>query len=651
MTDITNPNHPVILFVPEAGMYAFLRGLSVLGDAVVKKGGKVFVTFDNGVMLRSPMMSRKRMPAYITEEQIKSITESNEKNIRIVEKKYGFSVLKLSDFVDKNIKKEINDLIKNIDEDLYQITYKGFPVGEIAQYDFALETKSVYSKESSKEHKKLYAVYVKNTALAIAVTDRICKKLKPSLFLAFNEYAECQGMRYSAQKNDVRRMAITNPPHLNVDGSRLQIWDTLLEYWIFRHCANWPKFKDIPLKRETVNELWNDVVFHMYRSGSHIFSYKKNTEPSIIFDKLKLNPKRKTLVAYTSSPDEEVGLRLAMKIWDEDTNITEAFETQAEWMEYLKNYVEKRDDVQVVVRVHPREGPRQFGFDSDHLKFLKSKFLEDTEKFKIIWPENPISSYDLMELADICLVSCSNIGQEAARLGIPQLAYVGNMSYQDDDFMQVATTKEEYGKRLDSVINMELNWNQLLKAMRFCNWRNFVTSLNLRETVPIEINNDTIWPKAPESKIEIINNILSGKEDLVEYNIKAWKNSLTEKSKEIETEAMKKGIRRFLDQTFYPPLPEKKRVLTNFYIRIWNKLIGGNAPFSKHKQAPFIDYTLKYSNDSSKIKEFVMETEKNSNLRIILSSGMNSTLIHNGKIIERLSPMINRLSKLHERAN
>ena len=40
MHDINDPNHPVILFIPEAGIYPFVRGLAVLGDAIRKQGGK-----------------------------------------------------------------------------------------------------------------------------------------------------------------------------------------------------------------------------------------------------------------------------------------------------------------------------------------------------------------------------------------------------------------------------------------------------------------------------------------------------------------------------------------------------------------------------------------------------------------------------------
>ena len=123
-----------------------------------------------------------------------------------------------------SLMKEIHTLVDNSYNDLENISFRGFPVGKIAQYDFILETKYIYTSQATIPNKDLYAVYIKNTALAIAIADRICEQYKPSLFLTFHEYAECQAVRYSAEKHNVARMAVTYPVHYNIDGSRFAIW-------------------------------------------------------------------------------------------------------------------------------------------------------------------------------------------------------------------------------------------------------------------------------------------------------------------------------------------------------------------------------------------------------------------------------------------
>ena len=211
---INNPSHPVILFIPEAGIYPFIRGLSVLGDAIQRRGGRVLVTRDSGQMLRSPIMSMKKLPLNASKENKDFIYRITDKYLNRINKKYGFSFIELSDHVDKNIYKEIDDLVSKAGNNLNKVTYRGFPVGRIVQYDFILETKFPYSSKLSERHRALYSLYIKNTALTLAIADEIFQRYKPSLVITFNEYAQCQAVRYSAMKNNVRRMAMTYPVHL-----------------------------------------------------------------------------------------------------------------------------------------------------------------------------------------------------------------------------------------------------------------------------------------------------------------------------------------------------------------------------------------------------------------------------------------------------
>ncbi|MEK7116775.1 MAG: hypothetical protein AAB837_01250 [Patescibacteria group bacterium] len=653
--NINDPNNPVILFIPEAGIYPFIRGLSVLGDSIVKQGGKVFVTYDPGIMLRSPIMVKHKMPVNASLEQRAEICKKNTEILKKVLSKYKFSPIDISELVDEKLMQEIESLVADKNNDLENIIYRGFPVGKVAQYDFMLETKFPYSPILSNERKALYSAYIKNTALTIAITDRICQKHKPSLLVTFNEYAQSQAVRYSADTHNISRMALTYPVHFNIDASRFLIWKSTFSLFFYLHCQKWNDIKDIPIVPQYIKECWDDVVFRLFGAGgSHIFSTRKEGDPANVFNKLKLDPKKKTVVAYSSSRDERPGLDTIMKVWGEDSKVVDAFQNQTEWLSVLREYAAKRDDIQIVVRIHPREGKRQFGFDSQHLKQLKEKFTENASNFIIVWPDDPISSYDLVELADICLIAWSSMGHEATRLGVPVLSYASNLTYVDDDFMQVATTPEEYLKKLDYIIDMKYAWRHLVKAVRFYHWRTFIPSLDLGETVPVDFGDDTIWPEAPESMVPVINDILSGKQDLISYNIKKWQDSLNDDSLKEESEAMRKGIRYFLDKIFYPPAAPKNNFLTKLYkrvlyklIRIWHRLSWNRKYPTKKKEYDFTDYKLEYYDNKSRAEEFRLRTEGDKNLRVIIADGLYAVLAHNGKLSRRMSPMVIKLAKMH----
>lgn len=655
MRNINNSENIVILFLPETGIYSYLRGLAVLGDAVAKKGGKVFIIRDRGVLLRTPMMAKVRAPANVPLDIKKQINISCEKYLKTVKRKYGFSYINLSDLADKKLFEEIDSLADESTEDLENIVYKDFPVGKVAQYDWALETKNFYFSNLSAEHKLLYLTYIKNTALVVALTDRICKLYKPSLIMTFNEYAQGQAARYGAEINGVARLAITDTTHFNIDASRISIWENTYSSFFYSHCQNWNKFSHLPIAPDYVQECFDDIIFRLFSRGeSHIFSKPKHEKPASIFNKLQLDPLKKVIVVYPSSYDERRGMDTIMGVWREGSTSKSAFGSQIEWLSALQQYVSKRDDIQIVVRIHPREGSRQFGFDSEHLKQLKQKFSETTPGFLVVWPDDPISSYDLLELADVCLNAWSSMGYEAARLGIPVLTYASNITYPNDDFIQVASTSEEYFDKLSAIINMKYEWQHLVKAVRFYHWRTFIPSLDLGETVPINFDDDTVWPEAPASMIPVINDILSGKQDLIEYNIKRWKDSLNENSIAEESEAMRQGIRYFLDKIFYPPTPPNNNIVLRFFRRIYNKFlrtwhqISWNRKFpTNKKEYDFNDYKLEYSNDKSLVEEFRQKTEKNKNLRVIIADGLYAVLAHNGKLLRRMSPVVIKLAKLH----
>jgi len=644
-------NKSIVLFIPEVGIYPFMRGLAVLGDAVKKEGGEVFVTHCSGQMVRCPMMVMHDVPAEDLGRKAE-LCKMCDRSFQCAQRKYQFSPIELSDLVNDALVNDIEKHISKNSNDPENIQYKGFPAGKFSQYDFILETKFPYYKGLSQSHRIIYLSYIKNAALALALADGICERYKPDLLMTFNEYAQYQAVRHSANTHGVSRMAVTYPVHFNIDASRFPIWGSTCEYWRYKHCQNWNKMKDVPVVTRDVAACWDDGIFRMYSSGTHIFSSRKKSNPALISKKLRLDPNKKTIVVYPSSQDERGSVEIAMKIWDEDNHIADAFPNQIEWLSMLKDYAAKRNDVQIVARIHPREGSRGRGFDSQHLMDLKEKFPINTPSFIIVWPDDPISSYDLMELADVCLVTWSLMGQEAARLGIPVLSCTGNMFYPDDDFIQVATTPEEYRRKLDSILKMEFTWQHLLKAVRFYHWRIFVTSLDLGETVPADVQDDTIWPDAPPSMVGVINDILFGRQDLIEYNIKKWQDSLPADALKQESEAMRLGIRCFLDKIFYPPISYEQTFGIVYRVyrkarKILGHLIGKKASLAKKTKYPFADYRLEFVADISRLEELRQRTKQDKDLRVLVADGLDAILVHNGKLTRRMSPMVIRLARLY----
>src|SRR5262249_8377186 len=103
----------------------------------------------------------------------------------------------------------------------------------------------------------------------------------------------------------------------------------------------------------------------------------------------------------------------------------------------------------------------------------------------VVWPADRVSSYDLVEAADVVQVWSSTIGLESARLGVPVLkVFRGYASYPEGDFAQSAYTHDELINLMDDALSWRPNLDRLIKAWRFYGYSRFASSLDFRDVVP-----------------------------------------------------------------------------------------------------------------------------------------------------------------------
>src|SRR5690606_20493556 len=140
--------------------------------------------------------------------------------------------------------------------------------------------------------------------------------------------------------------------------------------------SHWPDCRDLSLHPQQVREIGDDLIIRMGGVGSHLYSPPKTFESTEIRKQLGLSLDRRLLVAYTSSLDEKVAAEIgvqALQISIPDRQ--QPFFDQVEWLNALCHHVEASDDLQLVVRIHPREGAnKRESVRSSHLALLHQAF-------------------------------------------------------------------------------------------------------------------------------------------------------------------------------------------------------------------------------------------------------------------------------------
>jgi hypothetical protein len=119
------------------------------------------------------------------------------------------------------------------------------------------------------------------------------------------------------------------------------------------------------------------------------------------------------------------------------------------WLRRTLTVFAERSDVQFVLRVHPgernRKGPSVADLVRKHLPELPSHM-------HIVAAEDPINTYDLIDIADLGLVYTTTVGLEMAMSGAPVIV-AGRTHYHGKGFTLDPTTWDEYFALLDKTLS------------------------------------------------------------------------------------------------------------------------------------------------------------------------------------------------------
>lgn len=425
---------------------------------------------------------------------------------------YNISSLKLSDYCSNNELTYIESLILKAPKDLLTFECEGIYFGRLSLVDLVLRTKISNFRETSSKNRILWLALIKSSLVSYFAVSRLCAELNIKRLLYFNDYSTNLAARLAARKHEVPAITVGVASHKNIDFSKVTVTPSVWKKTTFEQLAEWPRWRLLCLPRGRVHAIGDDLINRLISAGSHQYSPPKSLVITDWHAKLALSPNKKTLVAYTSSLDENLAARfMADAVGDPLTSPPQPFEDQIDWLKTLVEHAEiNANNIQLIVRVHPREGASRIDSkESEHLAKLKVNFASPPANVKFIWPSAAISSYDIAEIADIVLTSWSNIGLELARLGCPVLTSTNGVSaFPWDDFMEWAPTRDLYKEKLDFLLTRPLTVDQLLRSFRWYNLYHLGLSVDVEDIFQDSENPHLPIPFRLSTNSEILNTLI-----------------------------------------------------------------------------------------------------------------------------------------------
>jgi hypothetical protein len=377
----------------------------------------------------------------------------------------------------------------------------------------------------------------------------LTKKVNVHRLVFFNEYSIHLGAVIAAQKVQIPVVRMSLALHKSVDQSKIiLLHDPLAIITYHKALDDWSSWRNLALPPQVVSSVADNGVSKLKVGGFSVYSPKHSAGQDDVFERLKLSPGRRVLVAYTSSLDEYFSNKILMGAFDLDLfSEPQPFANQIEWLKALIAYVEASSHLQLVVRIHPREGANaRESRVSEHLGELKREFSGAYNYVRMIWPEDPTSSYDLAEIADLALTSWTNITMELARIGIPVItAFYKYVPFPLNDVVDWAPTAGGYFEVLERALKRPPDLERVRFAYRWSNVYNLTMSLDFGDVVPPSFH-DGLPPFRMPSCASALEDVLVRGASTVAFNRNALVAVQSGSALDAESAELRRQIRRLI---------------------------------------------------------------------------------------------------------
>lgn len=241
-------------------------------------------------------------------------------------------------------------------------------------------------------------------------------------------------------------------------------------------------WENIKWSAEVRNEI-TEYLTARWSGGSdwqHNITDGLNQEPLKIAKELGLDLDKPTIGLLTNV------------IWDAQISYpANAFTDQLEWLISTVQYFKKRNDLQLLIRVHPAElkswiASRQFAIDE-----IKKALGEIPSNVFIIPPESKLNTYQAMKNCNAVIVYGTVAGLELACMGIPVIvagqAWVRNKKITID-----VSNPEQYFSILDNLpLQKKLDNDTIERALKYA------YHFYMRTVLPIQVVEPMPYENAP----------------------------------------------------------------------------------------------------------------------------------------------------------
>lgn len=434
----------VLFFAPHSAIWVHAFPEALVAEALGKRGHQiVYVTCGRILSAHCVAMTATGLTVDAPTEVKRKVCVGCEANKRLLRQQFGFSGCDLATQVTEEDRVSAKRTAARLSRsDFVDYQSDGVPIGRIALYEFLLDRKKSTLDLDATEWRQ-YLIYFENALLALMGGRRLLEEEQPERVVVYNAlYSVNRVICELAESRGIPTYFLHAGLNLSY---RLQ---TLLigrrngfEY--YRELIQaWPRYRDLPCDPSMMHKIADHFAI-LFR-GRSVFGYSAAAEGQAqsIRKRYGVGPDRKILVATMSSYDERFAAETAGVVEPPKDLL---FARQVDWINAVKDYVSCRQELFLIVRVHPREFPnRREQVKSEHALLLEEALADLPDNVAVNWPGDNVSLYDMADETSVFLNAWSAVGKEMSILGVPVVIFAPELVAYPADLNYRATTREDY---------------------------------------------------------------------------------------------------------------------------------------------------------------------------------------------------------------
>jgi hypothetical protein len=519
-----------LFFSHEAGVEPFLASYAILAKTRVEFGHASIMLSCNGFLPICNVKHAMAMKPTRPGDYRNPACQSCRKAAAARYSEYGLAAIGIESLLGAPERAKIDKIIEENSDDLSRVSYGGIKIGTLAVGDTLRVVRKSSPTEFTAEDREMVKALAFSSLAICLVLEKVASRFSVERIVYFGDYAFFIAAEIRAQRD---RIAVTRITHLynrDVDRRMISLQQTCANVALLDQIDRWPEYRDDPIERSAVAAIAEGALYRLRGHGgasTHSPNWAKETTG--LEQALGLSRSRKTLVAYTSSLDEFVASRGVLEAFGRPyATGPRPFDDQFAWLRALVDWAESRSDVQLIVRVHPRTGSGRFPTVASEYYRLKTEFAVCPFNVTIVWPDDPVSSYNLAEIADAVLVSWSTIGLECARFGIPVIAAFSKIgAFPTGGFISFEQTPQRYFAQIEKALDAPASLASITEAYRWTHYAFWAPVVDVSDVVPA-----WDYPSVPQWRIpansETILRVLNHNEDLASINMQRLRKTSTD---------------------------------------------------------------------------------------------------------------------------